>query len=67
MRSVSQRLLISVTVLLLLFFGVMAEVLDARSREAAAPTFAADGLYFVGPRYEDHWGLPAGATTSLPV
>jgi len=45
----------------------MAEVLDARSREAAAPTFAADGLYFVGPRYEDHWGLPAGATTSLPV
>ena len=35
MRSVSQRLLISVTVLLLLFFGVMAEVLDARFRAVA--------------------------------
>ena len=35
MRSVSQRLLISVTVLLLLFFGVMAEVLDARFRVVA--------------------------------
>ena len=35
MRSVSQRLLISVTVLLLLFFGVMAVVLDARFRAVA--------------------------------
>ena len=35
MRSVSQRLLISVTVLLLLFFGVMAEVLDTRFRAVA--------------------------------
>ena len=35
MRSVSQRLLISVTVLLLLFFGVMAAVLDARFRAVA--------------------------------
>ena len=25
---------------------------------AAAPTFAADGLYFLGPVYEKRWGLP---------
>ncbi len=37
----------------------MAEVLAARSRQAAAPTFAADGLYFVGPVYDDVWGLPS--------
>ncbi len=36
----------------------MAEVLAARSRDAAAPTFAPDGLYFLGPRYDAHWGLP---------
>jgi len=35
MRSVSQRLLISVTVLMLLFFGMMAAVLDARFRKVA--------------------------------
>ncbi len=35
MRSVSQRLLISVTLLLLLFFGVMVAVLDARFRAIA--------------------------------
>ena len=33
-------------------------VLAARSRDAAAPTFAPDGLYFLGPRYAPHWGLP---------
>jgi tRNA pseudouridine38-40 synthase len=36
----------------------MREVLQARSRDAAAPTFSPDGLYFLGPVYEDHWGLP---------
>ena len=36
----------------------MAEVLAARSRDAAAPTFSPDGLYFLGPRYDAHWGLP---------
>ncbi len=36
----------------------MAEVLAARSRSAAAPTFAPDGLYFLGPQYDPHWGLP---------
>lgn len=36
----------------------MREVLEARSRDAAAPTFSPDGLYFLGPVYEAHWGLP---------
>ena len=34
------------------------EVLLARNRDAAAPTFSPDGLYFLGPRYAPHWGLP---------
>jgi tRNA pseudouridine38-40 synthase len=38
--------------------GWMAEVLAARNRDAAAPTFAADGLYFLGPVYDARWGLP---------
>lgn len=38
--------------------GWMGEVLAARSRDAAAPTFSPDGLYFLGPVYEDRWGLP---------
>ncbi|MGV3572264.1 MAG: tRNA pseudouridine(38-40) synthase TruA [Ramlibacter sp.] len=37
----------------------MREVLLARDRDAASPTFSPDGLYFLGPVYEDHWGLPA--------
>jgi tRNA pseudouridine38-40 synthase len=37
----------------------MREVLDARSRDAAAPTFSPDGLYFLGPLYEPHWDLPS--------
>ena len=36
----------------------MAEVLAARNRRAAAPTFSPDGLYFLGPRYAAHWGIP---------
>ena len=36
----------------------MQYVLDARSREVAAPTFSPDGLYFLGPVYEARWGLP---------
>ena len=35
----------------------MQEVLQARSRELAAPTFSPDGLYFLGPVYEPRWGL----------
>jgi tRNA pseudouridine38-40 synthase len=36
----------------------MKEVLLARNRDAAAPTFSPDGLYFLGPRYAPQWGLP---------
>ncbi|HYF19010.1 MAG TPA: tRNA pseudouridine(38-40) synthase TruA [Ramlibacter sp.] len=36
----------------------MDEVLAERNRDAAAPTFSPDGLYFVGPVYEPRWGLP---------
>ena len=41
--------------------GWMREVLAARSRDAAAPTFSPDGLYFLGPVYEPQWQLPAEA------
>jgi tRNA pseudouridine38-40 synthase len=37
--------------------GWMAEVLAARSRDAAAPTFAPDGLYFAGPYYDAAHGI----------
>ncbi len=36
----------------------MAELLAARSRDAAAPTFPPDGLYFMGPYYDAALGLP---------
>ncbi len=36
----------------------MAEVLAARKREVAAPTFSPSGLYFLGPVYDAHWNLP---------
>jgi tRNA pseudouridine38-40 synthase len=38
--------------------GWLGEVLAARDRDAAAPTFAPDGLYFMGPYYDPLWGLP---------
>ena len=37
----------------------IAQVLDARDRDAAAPTFAPDGLYFLGPVYDTKWNLPS--------
>ena len=40
----------------------MTQVLLARDRKAAAPTFSPDGLYFLGPRYAAHWGLPEQTT-----
>ncbi|HMW23874.1 MAG TPA: tRNA pseudouridine(38-40) synthase TruA [Burkholderiaceae bacterium] len=48
--------------------GWMAEVLAARNRDAAAPTFAPDGLYFLGPRYDSRHDLPdwAAAADWLP-
>ncbi|RYX91159.1 MAG: tRNA pseudouridine(38-40) synthase TruA [Comamonadaceae bacterium] len=39
----------------------MLQVLAARDRDAAAPTFSPDGLYFLGPVYDGRWGLPASA------
>lgn len=39
----------------------MLEVLNARSRKVAAPTFSPDGLYFLGPQYDPRWGLPTEA------
>ena len=36
----------------------MAQVLAARDRQAAAPTFSPDGLYCLGPIYDAQWGLP---------
>jgi tRNA pseudouridine38-40 synthase len=38
--------------------GWLADVLAARDRDAAAPTFPADGLYFVGPYYDARDGIP---------
>ena len=34
------------------------DVLLACNRDVAAPTFSPHGLYFLGPRYAPHWGLP---------
>ena len=39
----------------------MQQVLDARSRDVAAPTFSPDGLYFLGPIYDARWSLPSSA------
>jgi tRNA pseudouridine38-40 synthase len=36
----------------------MSQVIAARDRDAAAPTFAPDGLYFLGPLYSPEWNLP---------
>lgn len=36
----------------------MAEVIAARRRDVAAPTFSPSGLYFLGPVYEDRYDLP---------
>jgi tRNA pseudouridine38-40 synthase len=36
----------------------MLQVLHAKRRDAAAPTFSPDGLYFAGPIYDAEWGLP---------
>lgn len=42
----------------------MREVLDARNRSVAAPTFSPDGLYFLGPRYDARWNLPEHPATA---
>jgi len=38
--------------------GWLTEVLAARDRDAAAPTFPPDGLYFLGPYYDAVHGIP---------
>lgn len=38
--------------------GWIDELLQMQDRKLAAPTFSPDGLYFRGPIYEPHWGLP---------
>jgi tRNA pseudouridine38-40 synthase len=42
----------------------LGEVLAARDRDAAAPTFAAEGLYFAGPYYDAVLQLPDRAPAS---
>ena len=37
----------------------ISHVLAARDRDAAAPTFSPDGLYFLGPVYGPEWNLPS--------
>jgi tRNA pseudouridine38-40 synthase len=44
----------------------MAAVLDARSRDAAAPTFMPDGLYLATIDYDPKWGLPQEPVAALP-
>jgi tRNA pseudouridine38-40 synthase len=36
----------------------MKELLEGRNRKWGAPTFPADGLYFLGPTYAPSWQLP---------
>lgn len=38
--------------------GWIDELFRMQDRKLAAPTFSPDGLYFRGPVYEPHWGLP---------
>ena len=45
--------------------GWVDELLLARDRKQAAPTFSPAGLYFRGPVYEPHWGLPDPADDFL--
>ena len=46
--------------------GWMAELLAARDRSLAAPTFAPDGLYLCGVDYPPQWPLPGGGRIIAP-
>ena len=46
--------------------GWMAELLAARNRSLAAPTFAPDGLYLCGVDYPPQWPLPGGGRIIAP-
>ncbi len=45
--------------------GWVDALLQMKDRKLAAPTFSPDGLYFRGPVYEPHWGLPEGGDEFL--
>lgn len=45
----------------------ISELLAARDRRLAAPTFAPHGLYLTGVDYDPQWGLPAPSTTTFPL
>ena len=44
-------------------FSWIKELLEEKNRCLGAPTFSADGLYYLGPEYEDKWGIPARPET----
>ena len=44
----------------------LGELLQARQRSEAAPTFMPDGLYLAKIDYDPHWGLPQEANGVLP-
>jgi tRNA pseudouridine38-40 synthase len=44
----------------------MGELLAARNRGLAAPTFMPDGLYLAKIDYDEKWGLPLETTSALP-
>jgi len=44
----------------------MGELLAARDRTRAAPTFAPDGLYLTAVEYDSAWNLPNGERALLP-
>jgi tRNA pseudouridine38-40 synthase len=46
--------------------GWIQEILEARQRRLAAPTIAANGLYFWSVEYPQHWGLPSTPPNSIP-
>jgi tRNA pseudouridine38-40 synthase len=47
--------------------GWMAELIGARNRGLAAPTFAPDGLYLAAVEYDAQWGLPVFPARTLPI
>ena len=47
--------------------GWVRDVLEARERARAAPTFASEGLYLEKVQYEPHWNLPARDVQLLEI
>lgn len=45
----------------------LGDVLVARDRSLAAPTFDPGGLYFTGVDYPEHWNLPSGDRMIAPL